>query len=60
MDRASLLATQYADASELSTRAAFNDEYTVRDCHPHEWVRDEMGRDRDGTILDVGCGPGSF
>jgi ubiquinone/menaquinone biosynthesis C-methylase UbiE len=60
MDKASLLADQYADASNLSTRGAFNDRYTVTDTHPHRWVRDELTLPDGARVLDLGCGPGAF
>lgn len=60
MDEAALLAEQYADASNLGTRGEFNDRFTVRDEHPHLWYREQISLGYDATILDLGCGPGSF
>jgi SAM-dependent methyltransferase len=60
MDKAALLAEQYADASNLSTRGEFNGRFTVADRHPHEWVRDQVSLPDDATVLDLGCGPGPF
>lgn len=60
MEKAALLADQYADASNLGTRGEFNGRYTVGDTHPHDWVFDHVSAPADARVLDVGCGPGSF
>ncbi|MFB6254201.1 MAG: class I SAM-dependent methyltransferase [Halobacteriaceae archaeon] len=60
MDKSELLAEQYADASNLSTRGEFNERYTVKDRHPHEWVRKQVSLPTDARVLDIGCGPGTF
>jgi ubiquinone/menaquinone biosynthesis C-methylase UbiE len=60
MDEVALLAEQYADASNLSTRGGFNDRFTVKDRHPHEWVYSESSLPDDASVLDLGCGPGAF
>lgn len=60
MKKADLLAEQYADASNLSTRGGFNRQYTVPDRHPHEWILDQISVPTGATILDIGCGPASF
>lgn len=60
MDEAALLAEQYADAANLSTRGDFNDRFTLKERHPHEWVYGELSAPSAATVLDLGCGPGSF
>lgn len=60
MDKASLLAEQYADAANLSTRGEFNDRFTVKDRHPNEWVYEELSVPAEPVILDLGCGSSSF
>jgi ubiquinone/menaquinone biosynthesis C-methylase UbiE len=60
MEKPDLLAEQYADASNLSTRGEFNRRYTVADRHPHEWVLDQISLPAAATMLDIGCGPATF
>jgi ubiquinone/menaquinone biosynthesis C-methylase UbiE len=60
MDKAELLADQYAETANLSTRGEFNGRYTVVDRHPHEWVWNELAVPPDASVLDIGCGPGAF
>lgn len=60
MEKSELLAEQYADASNLSTRGEFNSRYTVIDRHPHHWVLEQLSLPPDATVLDIGCGPAPF
>jgi len=60
MDKTTLLAEQYADASELATRGEFNEAYTTTDRAPHEWVFEQMAEHEGGTVLDLGAGTGTF
>lgn len=60
MDKSELLAEQYADASNLSARGEFNNRFSVKDRHPHSWVLEQLSLPSDATVLDIGCGPGSF
>lgn len=60
MDKATLLAEQYADASELATRGEFNEAFTSADRAPHEWVFGQMARHEGGRVLDLGTGTGTF
>lgn len=60
MDKRAGLAEQYSDASNLDTRGGFNERFTDRNRHPHEWVFGELSMPPDGTLLDLGSGPGAF
>ncbi|PSQ16371.1 hypothetical protein BRD00_11860 [Halobacteriales archaeon QS_8_69_26] len=53
---------QYANESNLSTRGSFNQRFSTREGHPHDWafgfVRDALPGDAD--VLELGCGTGSI
>lgn len=53
---------QYADQSNLSTRGAFNERFSTREGHPHDWCFDFLLDDLpvDADVLELGCGDGSL
>lgn len=62
MDPEDLPFEQYADESNLSTRGAFNERFSTREGHPHDWTfgfaLDALPADAD--VLELGCGDGSL
>jgi SAM-dependent methyltransferase len=58
-DRRRLTELAYADSGNLNARSALYD-YEVEPFPLAEWVLSHVALPSDGSVLDVGCGPGRY
>jgi 2-polyprenyl-3-methyl-5-hydroxy-6-metoxy-1,4-benzoquinol methylase len=49
---------QYRDSTKLTARANLHTRYGTASTPWYSWVVQQITWSRDGTVLDVGCGPG--
>lgn len=55
-----LLHRQYKDSTNFNARVELHRRFSVNKYGWHRWVFDQLGIEPDGSVLELGCGPGRF